>query len=481
MIMRPIFSFIAACFACSLATLSSAEVELLQSIKIADDGLHFDGKRVPVKDRLTVADGPKYDFAFGPRITPHGDCIDTFGDFVFMTWYKGPEAKRNVMLSRYNLKTQKLVTIEFEHRHTGFQNRPHVGESHNTVAVGICPIDETIHLLYDMHSYSPSRPANGSLANDYFRYQFSVKGAATASDEDFTRELFGDKRLFLTEGENYEALTYPYFHTNEHGELFVRIRRGGNNNGKYMLAKYDGDGWSRFWDFNIIDAKRHGLKYNWGLYGDLKFENGKLRAGFLTRYSNNKDRYIYNNGFHYAYSEDPEGRGKWFNYLDEPVSLPIIDPSVIKFYEPGDVLDEQSPNSVHMTGVDWTVTSDDSLHFITKVSLRKKGAPEVSHNVHAFKKADEKEFTTTSDFPGGQLYSVGNVIYLMGLNKEGRPYIYKALGGTNDWELLYKSKNGPRFTHGNVHIADGKLFYYLMERASGSARPTHLQIFRLYD
>lgn len=473
--------FFAACAVFVLGATCSAEVKLLQSIKIADDGLHFDGKRVPVKERLTVSDGPSYDFAFGPRITPHGDCIDTYGDYVFMTWYKGPETKRNVMLSRYNLKTKKLVTIEFEHRHTGFQNRPHVGESHNTVAVGICPIDETIHLLYDMHSYSPERPANGSLANDYFRYQFSVAGAATVSDEDFGRNLFGDKRLFLTEGENYEALTYPYFHINELGELFVRIRKGGNNNGKYMLAKYDGKEWSRFWDFNIMDAKQKGLEYNWGLYGDLKFENGKLRAGFLTRYSDNKDRYIYNNGFHYAYSEDPEGRGKWFNYRDEAVGLPIVDPSVIKFFEPGDVFDEQSPNSVHITGVDWTVTSDDSLHFISKVGLRKKGIPDVTRDVHAFKKVGDKGFTTTSDFPGGTLYSVDDVIYLMGLNREGRPYIYRAPGGTNDWVLLFEGKKGPRFTHGNVHIADGKLFYYLMEQGKGSARPTHLNIYRLAD
>lgn len=460
------------------AAVVRAEVKLLESIKIADDGLYFDGESVPVKDRLTVGDGPKYDYAFGPRITPHGDCIETFGDFVFMTWYKGPEAKRNVMLTRYNMKTKQLATIEFEHRHTGFQNRPHVGESHNTIAVGICPIDETIHLLYDMHSYSPDRPEDGSLAKDYFRYQVSVKGAASASDEAFTRELFGDKRLYLAKGEDYTALTYPYFHVNELGELFVRIRRGGNDNGKYMLAKYDGEKWSRFWDFNVIDAKRHGQPHNWGLYGDLKFENGKLRAGFATRYANKKDRYIYNNGFHYAYSNDPEGRSKWFNYQDKPVSLPIVDPKVIKFYEPCDVFDSQAPNSLHLTGVDWTVTSDDSLHFITRVQLREKGKKD-ARNVHAYKKVGDKEFSISSDFPGGELYSVGNVVYLMGLEK-GRPYVYSAPGGTDDWTLLYRAKDGPKFMHGNVIIADGKLFYYLMEEGEGSARPTHLLIYQLY-
>ena len=62
-----------------------------------------------------------------------------------------PKAYRNVFSCTY-------AAIEFEHSHTEFQNRPHIGESHNTIAVGVSPIDGTFHLLYDMHSYSAKRP-----------------------------------------------------------------------------------------------------------------------------------------------------------------------------------------------------------------------------------------------------------------------------------------------------------------------------------
>lgn len=453
---------------------SHAEVTLLKSIKVSDAALYFDGDKVTHQGDFEFPDREKYDFYFGSRITPHGDCIEVFEDFVFMTWYKGPEAERNVMLSRYNLRTGVLATIEFEHRHTGFQNNPHIGESHNTIAVGVSPIDGTVHLLYDMHSYGPSRPADGSFKNDYFRYQVSVENAARVPDEEFDSSLFGPKRLYLKKGEDYTHLTYPFFHTNKEGELFVRIRRGGHNNGKYMLAKYDGNEWSAFWDFNILDAVEEGYPHNWGLYGDLKFENGKLRAGFETRLAVPDDAFVANNGFYYAYSEDPDGRDRWFTHDGRSVALPIVDPDPLKFYEPGDVFPDAEPNTVFMAqGPDWTVTVDDSIHFVNDIKYKGQ-----EKNVHAYKKAGDTEFKTSTDFPGGQLYSVGSTVYLIGLEK-GRPYFYAAPGGTNDWQLVYEATEGLRFKHGNVFIKSGKVYYYLMESSSGSAQPIHLLIYDL--
>lgn len=452
----------------------AAPVSRIDSVKVSDYGLYFDGQKVAPSRDLNYPNRERYDFAYGPRVTPHGDCIEVYGDFVFMTWYKGPEADRHVMLSRYNKKTGALVSIELEHRHTGFNGVPHIGESHNTIAVGICPLDGTVHLLYDMHAYGPSRPEDGRLADDYFRYQVSVKDAATVSDEAFSRELFGDKRLYLKKGEDYTYLTYPFFHTNEKDELFVRIRRGGHNNGKYMLAKYDGESWSDFWDFNVLDAQTRGFAHNWGLYGDLKFENGKLRAGFETRLAIEDDKYKYNNGFHYAYSNDPEGRGQWYTHEDKPVSLPIIDPTPLKFYESGDVFPDAEPNSLFISqGPDWTVTADDSIHFVNDIVYKGEKT-----NLHAYKKAGDSEFKTSTEFPGGQLYSIGSIVYLIGLDG-GYPYIYTAPGGTNDWQLIYQAKDGPQFLHGNVVIKGGLLFYFLMEVSEGSARPLHLQVYDL--
>lgn len=453
----------------------SAQGALEQQVKISDGALFFDGVRVPTSQRLTYPDNEKYDYAFGARITPHGDCIKAYGDYVFLTWYKGGEANRQVMLSRYNVKTETLVTIEFPHQHTGFHNRPHIGESHNTIAVGVCPLDNTVHLLYDMHAYSPSRPVDGSLSEDYFRYQFSVAGAAVLPDEEFTLDKFLPKRLFLKPGANYENLTYPAFFNNEDGEVLVRMREGGHNNSKYHFAKYDGTEWSDWSDFNVLNARSRGMEHNWGLYGDPKFLNGKLRIGFATRLGINDDRFSLNNGFHYAYSNDPSGAKDWFNYRNEPLPSPLIDYRPTKFAEPGDFVRARGANTVRMnSGADWIVTQREDLHFTNQVITDDERI-----SVHTYKAADAEEFTTSLDFPSGQLYSEGNTVYLVNLENRYLT-IYRAEGGTNDWTELYRgSGSDKRFRFGNVFIRDGKLYYFGMLMSSGSSQPIWLQVIDL--
>lgn len=441
--------------------------------------MFFDGS--PVKSNqgsYTDANGTpdRYDFAFGSRITPHGDCIEVFGDYVFLTWYRGPESDRHVMLTRYNLATGTQATIEFAHRHTGFQNNPHLGESHNTIAVGICEIDQTVHLLYDMHAYSPTKPGNGSLANDYFRYQYSLPGAATVPDEAFTIEQFKPKQLYLREGEDYKSLTYPNFFKNADGELLVVMREGGNNNGKYQFTRYNGIEWDVWREFNALNAKNKGWDLNWGLYGDMKVFDGLFHIAFATRYSDNDDRYRYNNGVHYAYSTDPTGSTDWFNVDDDPIDIPVINPNLVKVSEPGDVFDAQEKNSIRInSGVNWTKTPSGALHFVVRV---KNDLSNVTKYVHTYRGPEDTEFTISTDLPAGDLHPLGNYVYLIGLNN-GHPRIHRALEGTNDWETVYDSNEGRTFRHGSVRIYGNQLFYYLMEQKSGSAQPIYLQIYQL--
>lgn len=453
------------------------EVTLEYETKISDHGLYFDGVNVMNQDKLALpnrTDG-KYDFAFGSRITPHGDCIAQYGDYVFVTWYRGGKTDRHVMLTRINLVTRAKATIEFPHRHTGFQNRWHIGESHNTIAVGICPKDETIHLLYDMHAYSPSRPADGSLSNDYFRYSVSVKNAATLPDDAFTLDKFYPKRNYLKQGENYEGLTYPDFFVNTDDDLLVKMRVGGHNNGKYQMAKYDGTAWSGWIDYNVLSAGSHpDMDYNWGLYGSIQYLHGKFQIGYAIRKNNGTDRFVHNNGFFYSYSTAPDGSKDWFNYKGQPVNSPMVNPYEVFVYEPGDEVSVKSPNTVRVSSPSWTVTERGDIHFITGVS----GGGQ-SLNVHTYKKATDNVFTTSKSLPaGGSFKSIGNDIYLIGL-KNGRPYIEKAEGGTNDWATVYQATSGKTFRHGNVLVQEGKVYFYLMEDGSGNAQPLHLQVYDL--
>lgn len=461
--------------------------ELEKEIKITDKGLYFDGKKVGKKAKNNNTDS--YDFHFGRRIAPHGDSIKKYKHYVFMTWYRGGKHDRHVMLSRYNIKTGSIATIEFPHRHTGFRNQWWIGESHNTIAVGISPIDDTIHLLYDMHAYSKNRPADGSLSNDYFRYSFSVAGAASVADQAFTLDKFVKdkdndyKHLTLTgkvDPEVFSGLTYPKFFLNTDGTLLMYMRKGGNNNGGYKFANYIANKktWSEFTEFNVMDAKSHGNGYNWGLYGSMKYVNGKLRVGFQQRANIQNDKYVYQNGFYYAYSDAPEANSLWNNHRGEAFDIPLINSDLIKVSEPGDLISETGVNQVHIVqGFDWNVTKRGDIHLIGKV---RNLSNTQKVNVHTYKPAGSDKFITSTEFSGAdRIYTAGDNIYIIGLNKSGRPYIEQAKGGTNNFERIYNTTSGRKFRHGNVYIKDGKLYYYLMEQSSGSAQPIYLQVINL--
>ena len=484
-------------FAFLISNITLSQVTFENEIKITDIGLHFDGSKVTSGAKFDTNDGNtnSYDFYFGRSISAHGDCIKTYGDYVFMTWYRGGEADRHVMLTRYNTVTGTSVDIEFPHRHTGFQNKPWIGESHNTIAIAISPLDGTIHLLYDMHAYGTSRPADGSLSKDYFRYSYSVKNAASLSNEEFTLDKFvknnanGYKHLSLNSGKSgypdeeyakYSALTYPQFFTNDSGDVFMYMREGGNNNGAYKFSKYDANTsiWSDFTHFNVLNAKNQsGITDNWGLYGNMKYVNGKIRVGFQRRSANNNDKYQYQNGVYYAYSDDQNGFSQWKNHSGTPFSLPLYDADKIKVMEPGDYVQTTQEDKVYIVGnFDWTVTEKGDVHIISKV---KDNQYNVTKYLHTYKPSGASEFTTTEDFAGGtSIYTAGDDVFIIGL-KNNRVFVQKTQGGTNNFTTVYQATSGRSFDHGRVHIANGKLYYYLMEKKSGNAQPLYLQIIDL--
>lgn len=466
----------------------NTQVVLENEIKITDFGLHFNGSKVG-NSSADNGSATTYDYVFGRNISAHGDCIKTYGDYVFMTWYRGGKTDRHVMLTRYNTVTGSMATIEFPHTHNGFQNRWWLGESHNTIAIGISPINGTIHLLYDMHAYSASRPSDRSLANDYFRYSYSLANVASLPDSEFTLDKFvqnnsgGYKHLRLTGNiaqNEFIALTYPNFFLNDAGDLFMWMREGGNNNGMYKFSRYDAATatWSNFIDFNALNARsRPDITFNWGLYGDIKYVNGKMRIGFQRRSQNNNDKYQFQNGVYYAYSDDQSGATEWKNHRGQDFSTPLYDADFIKVMEPGDFVETTQTNQVYIVqGFDWTVTENDDVHIISRVRDDQFG---VTKNLHTYKPAGATEFITSEDFSGASsIYTSGNDVFIIGLSG-GRVFVEKTEGGTNNFTRVYQATSGRTFDHGRVYVDNGKLYYYLMENASGSAQPLYLQIIDL--
>lgn len=496
-----------------ISSYSNAEVTLVKEVPVADNALYFNGvKKASTSAALNNADvGPQqYDYMYGRSISPHGDCIKSYKEFVFMTWYRGGKQDRKVMLTRYNTKTGTSATIEFPHRHTGYGNRWWVGETHNTISVGLSPKNESLHMVFDQHSLSSTNPPDGTAANDYFKYYYTKPNSLTVPDEEFTLDLFvkddyftGNDAINAYDNPNSETdeykhitlngnvnsstfanLTYPKFFLTNEGDLFLYMRQGRSQNGRFAYIMYDGEKWqSNTKSFNYSQAKSRGNAYDYGVYGQMKYAAGKIRIGFQQR-ANLTDRYKYQNGFFGAYSDDPTGKTDWKNYKGETLSMPVLNTDLIKISEPGDMVEGNETDRLSMVGgFDWNVTERGDVHFVGKVTDTREGNLSKRHTyVHTYRKAGDTEFTTSTDFAGAdELYTSGKNIYIIGI-QEGRPYVERAEGGTNDFERIYAPTAGKTFEKGVPYINDGILYYYLLESHGGDnpdARKTVLQIIDL--
>lgn len=442
---------------------------------------------------LFFAGEKNINYRFGQRITPHGDCLDVVNGYAFVTWYKGGMDKRNLMLSRKNLNVENSpwVTIEFPHKHVGqggeiLKGTGIRGDSHNTAAIGISTIDNTIHIIYDMHAYSRS-----SLPNDFFNYSVSKKNMAFVPDNEFTLEIFNQKRTYLKAGQDYERMTYPMIHRADDGSLIVRYRKGGSGNGDILLAHYNGTSWSNNW---IYHEGTLNLPNRNNMYGGERFLNGKFYAGFSIRYSTNNSTstsngYMLNSGLYFAYSNEiPKNIStQWFDVNDNSISLPIrnnIDPSKdpVQIGQPGDDFGTAAqPRSSNDPA--WTVTENGAIHFVTRVD---------NINVHYYKKANEANFSKNAGglIPNpstrGELYSYKNHVFMVELIN-GKVNIKTTLEGENNWKIIYTGQEATSYQHFDAFVENDKLYVYLMENTGnntvgvGDKRPLYFQEFTLTE
>ena len=431
---------------------------------IADNALFFDGTQY---DPVT---NPSGNYRFGRRISPHGDCIDVVSGFVFVTWYKGGFDNRHLMLSRKNLNDSNAdwVTIEFPHRHIGYQGNPDVGDSHNTAAIGISTIDETIHILYDMHAYS-----SAAYPDDFFNYSVSIPNAAFVPDAEFNLSLFNPKRNYLKQGGNYERITYPIINRAADGSLVVRYRIGGAGNGDIFMASYNGNTWSDSWLYSDGTIP---LPNRYSLYGTELFLHETFYSCFSIRYAQNNN-FAFNNGFYFAYTDaaPPSQSSQWFDINGNNISIPIQNPDVVKVTEPAD--DYGTAAAPRMTSdLDFTVTESGAIHMVTRVDDR---------NVHYYKLAEDADFSSNASGaipnPRGDMFSFNNYIFVVEL-LGNKPVIKATPEGENNWEVIYSAITEPTtFKHFNAVLEEDKLYVYLMENTPGDACPLHLQVFNLSE
>ena len=393
---------------------------------LGQNGLYFGGKK-------------GVDYAFGPRITPHGDCITAIPGFVFVSWYKGPRSDRHLQVSRLNLQTGIWKHVQLPERNTlgHVRNCPghddSCGESHRTAAVEVCPLDGTVHLLFDMH------------ANE-LQYIVSQPETALLPDEQFTAAQFKPKQNYFIPGHKVtERITYPSFERNERGEVFALWREGGSGNGNMAAATYDG-AWSKpyvTWIGKYDDPTK-----NLSIYGGQQYLRGKMVAGFHIRTPATKIEL--NQGLYFA-----QGGQKlsddWKDLAGQAHPIPIQDLSPF-------MIDEPAPsNDFRISGSpQWTVSEAGDVHIIITIT----GKP----HVHYYRPAGAKTFIKSpkTDAPGGELYASGNKIFALGL-KNGQLALSYTLAGKDEWKPLEIAQT-KALEFGNSIEQDGVLYFFGMEK-----------------
>jgi putative BNR repeat neuraminidase len=161
---------------------------------------------------------------------------------------------RHVVLARRALPDGAWSKLEF----TDYTNT--ADDAHNTISIGICSGDGTLHLSFDQHGSN-------------LHYRRSVAGFVTnPAATPWVTSSFSAVASSLVGGTIVAQLTYPRFVTEPGGgKMLFEARIGGSGSGDEYLWEYvaAGHSWTSIGRFvngtaNSINAYPHGLSYGKG-------------------------------------------------------------------------------------------------------------------------------------------------------------------------------------------------------------------------
>lgn len=423
------------------------------------------------------------EYSFGPSITPRQGDMAVHSSTIFVGWWRGGMENRSLMLSRRAIDGGVWEHAEFPHQHQMDRGDVTKGDSHNNVAVGVSPKDGTIHLLFDMHGLSPEDSPSG-----YFNYICSERGAASMEGQWGSNRFF-PKRAFLRPKwmgwENYGKVTYPDFFTMPDGRLVASFRRGGSLGALRRLAAYDGeqDSWDpaigAIWGPNIEWNDRDGSSRFFGeqgFYGRFRVtEGGSAYACWQRRTAAYRAAgWPTGHGLYAAVALgdplDQHGTWAWTNASGTVSSvLPISSWAPFKVAEP-------APDPTNLMSVPACALADSgAFHAVVDV------ATSGQMSKHVFRSSNTSAMTIVEvDADRPQLHIHAGRVFLVSLDKYGRPIISWALVGTNDWQLLLHVQGGPRFNHYSL-LADQStlLFFGMVQTTEATARSSTREVYMM--
>jgi len=229
------------------------------------------------------------------------DILASHLGFQYVAYY---DANRHVCLGKRKLPDGDWEILKLTDYTFATDN------AHNTISMGLCPGDGTLHLAFDHH-------------NDSLHYRVSRRDVVSSpEDVKWDSSLFGPVVSELGQ-ERPVGLTYPRFHQTPEGALQIHYRHGGFGNGDRMFIDYDPV--DALWkNARLVDSREGryedeiGVSDNRSSYpNDYNYgPQGKLHATWVWR----ENGEAANHDLMYAYSED---NGKtWKNNDGEQITGP---------------------------------------------------------------------------------------------------------------------------------------------------------------
>lgn len=429
------FNFIAFVLLINLiSVISNAQVTFLENSVVTNDAFYF-----------WKPDDPK-PFHYGASINPHGNCAKVVNGFVFYTWYRGGWADRALMVSRKKIGESNWVHVELPAKLSLVGGK---GDTHLTTNIGICPIDGTVHLMFDHH-------------NEDLNYIQSKKNIAFGPDEDFIAANFLPQQDYLIPGKKITSVTYPDLFNNDLGEMYFERRLGSAVGGNIIMTYYNGNTWSE--EVTIIQGT--GQEVTQGergfSYGSAYFINNKFYYAYSPRWAESPTKL--NEGV-YVMELGSRMNEKATTLDGKSYDLPIIDHTPFLIADPRSVPDDAG----WAGGPQLAISPKNDIY----TYINPKGTDPYNYlrtqNDSEF--LEERNKGTLGVFYGKRMYK---------FNLSGGTFVItSALAGTYSWREDFRTNIGINDRKSITVMDNGIIAVVFSEAINSDKVPIHCFVFQL--
>ncbi|GAA4814733.1 hypothetical protein GCM10023330_23200 [Litoribaculum gwangyangense] len=391
------------------------------------------------------ADDPK-PYHYGASINPHGNCLKVSNGYVFYTWYRGGWADRTLMVSRKKIGEGNWVHVELPAKLSLVGGK---GDTHLTTNIGICPIDGTIHLMFDHH-------------NEDLNYIRSKKNIAFGPDEDFIAANFLPQQDYLIPGNKITSVTYPDLFNNDLGEMYFERRLGSAVGGDIIMTYYDGNTWSQ----EVTIIKGRGNEVTQGergfSYGSAYYLNGKFYYAYSPRWAESPTKL--NEGV-YVMELGDRMNDKATTVDGRSYDLPVIDHRPFLIADPRSVPDDAG----WAGGPQLAISPKNDIYMYIN--------PKGTNPYNYLRTQNDEEFTEDRN-KGSLGIFYGNRMYKFNLSG-GNFVVTSALAGTYSWREDYRINVGFNDRKSITVMDDGTIVVVFSEAVNSDKVPIHCFVFQI--